>query len=121
MAHVTVKRDFFRKNLWSAPTNRHMLDTMANHAVRIQRLIDRYGYEKIEDFIDTCLSLENLIDYHAPYIRRPEAQTVVPVSEETDELEPVPEGLRVDRPYMKEYINPREFLEEQRRHLEAER
>jgi stage V sporulation protein R len=98
-----------------------MLDTMANHAVRIQKVIDRYGYEKVEDFIDTCLSLENLIDYHAPYIRRPEAQTVVPVSEETDEPDDAPEGLRVDRPYMKEYINPRAFLEEERRRQEEER
>jgi stage V sporulation protein R len=121
MAHVTGHVDFFKNNLWFAPTNRHMLDTMANHAVRIQKVIDRYGYEKVEDFIDTCLSLENLIDYHAPYIRRPEAQTVVPVSEETDEPDDAPEGLRVDRPYMKEYINPRAFLEEERRRQEEER
>lgn len=121
MAHVTGHVDFFKNNLWFAPTNRHMLDTMANHAVRIQKVIDRYGYEKVEDFVDTCLSLENLIDYHAPYIRRPEAQTVVPVSEDTDEPDDAPEGLRVDRPYMKEYINPPSFLEAERQRQEAER
>ncbi len=121
MAHVTGHVDFFKNNSWFAPTNRHMLDTMANHAVRIQKVIDRYGYDKVEDFVDTCLSLENLIDYHAPYIRRPEAQTVVPVSEETDEPDDAPEGLRVDRPYMKEYINPPSFLEEERQRQEAER
>ena len=121
MAHVTGHVDFFKNNAWFAPTNRHMLDTMANHAVRIQKVIDRYGYDKVEEFVDTCLSLENLIDYHAPYIRRPEAQTVVPVSEETDEPDDAPEGLRVDRPYMKEYINPPSFLEEERQRQEAER
>ncbi len=120
MAHVVGHVDFFKNNLWFAHTNRHMLDEMANHAVRIQKLIERYGHEVVEDFIDTCLSLENLIDYHAPFIRRAEAQTVAAVTEE-DQPEPVPEGLPVDQPYMRHYINPPEFLQEQRRQQEAER
>jgi stage V sporulation protein R len=120
MAHVTGHVDFFKNNLWFSHTNRHMLDTMANHAVRISNLIDRIGYDQVEDFIDICLSLENLIDYHAPYIRRPEAQTVLPITEEEgDDI--VVEGLPVDRDYMKTYINPPEFLEEQRRQLDDDR
>jgi stage V sporulation protein R len=71
MAHVAAHVDFFKNNMWFAHTNRKMLDEMANHATRVQRMIDRYGYETVEEFIDICLSLENLIDYHAPYIRRP--------------------------------------------------
>jgi stage V sporulation protein R len=120
MAHVTGHVDFFKNNLWFSHTNRHMLDAMANHAVRIQKLIDRYGYEPVEDFVDTCLSLENLIDYHAPYIRRADAQTIVPVTEE-EAAEETPEGLKVDRQYMKGYINPPEFIEEQRQRLEDDR
>lgn len=120
MAHVTAHVDFFKNNLWFAHTNRKMLDTMANHAARIQRIIERYGYEVVEDFIDTCLSLENLIDYHAPYIKRPEVQTIKPIVEEEEEL-PVPEGLKVEREYMREYINPPEFIEAQRKKLEEER
>ncbi len=120
MAHVTGHVDFFKNNLWFSHTNRHMLDTMANHAVRIRKAMDRYGHDAVEDFIDVCLSLENLIDYHAPYIRRPEAQTTVPVTED-DDPELVPAGLPVDRHYMKEYINPREFLDEQRQRLVDER
>jgi stage V sporulation protein R len=80
MAHVTGHVDFFKHNMWFAHTNRKMLDAMANHATRIQRIIDRIGYEPVEAFIDTCLMLENLIDYHAPYIRRPEAVTDRPLS-----------------------------------------
>lgn len=120
MAHVTGHVDFFKNNLWFSHTNRHMLDAMANHAVRIGNLIDRVGYEKVEDFIDTCLSLENLIDYHAPYIRRPESQTIVPISEEQDDEDAV-EGLPVERPYMQTYINPPEFLADQRKKADAER
>ncbi len=119
MAHVTGHVDFFKNNMWFAHTNRKMLDEMANHASRIQRIMDRYGYDVVEDFIDTCLSLENLIDYHAPYIRRPEAMSYRPIVEEDDPV--VPEGLRVDREYMKGFINPPEFLASQRQRLEEER
>lgn len=118
MAHVTGHVDFFKNNMWFAHTNRKMLDEMANHAARIQRLTDRYGYEIVEDFIDTCLSLENLIDYHSPYIKRPEAQTEKPIV--GDEEVPVVEGLKVERGYMQDYINPPEFLEQQRKKLEDE-
>ena len=50
MAHVTAHVDFFKNNMWFAPTNRKMLDEMANNASRVQRLINRYGYEQIESF-----------------------------------------------------------------------
>src|SRR6187431_1009281 len=52
MAHVTGHVDFFKHNMWFAHTNRKMLDEMANHASRIQRIVDRYGYDLVEDFID---------------------------------------------------------------------
>lgn len=119
MAHVTGHVDFFKNNMWFAHTNRKMLDTMANHATRIQRIIDRIGFDIVEEFIDTCLSLENLIDYHSPYIRRPEAQSHKPLvgEEEPDTIE----GLKVERDYMRDYINPPEYLEAQRKKAEEER
>jgi stage V sporulation protein R len=119
MAHVTAHVDFFKNNMWFAPTNRKMLDEMANHASRVQRLINRHGYEPIEEFIDVCLSLDNLIDYHAPYIKRPEAQTPQPVMEDRVETPRVP-GLKVERDYMRHYINPPDYLEKQRQKLAEE-
>jgi stage V sporulation protein R len=119
MAHVAAHVDFFKHNMWFAHTNRRMLDEMANHAARIQRLVDRHGYEQVEDFVDICLSLENLIDYHAPYIKRAESQT--PRAITGDEAPEPIEGLRVDREYMKGYINPPEFLAQQRDKQDAER
>jgi stage V sporulation protein R len=47
-----------------------MIDEMANHATRIRRYIDRFGHEAVEAFIDCCQSLENLIDPHAPFMKR---------------------------------------------------
>ena len=119
MAHVTGHVDFFKNNMWFAHTNRKMLDEMANHGSRVQRIIDRYGYDLVEDFIDTCLSLENLIDYHAPYIKRHDSQTERPIVDNDDP--DVVEGLKVERGYMKDYINPPEFMDSQRKLLEAER
>ncbi|KAB8142638.1 SpoVR family protein [Chloroflexia bacterium SDU3-3] len=118
MAHVTGHVDFFKNNMWFAHTNRKMLDEMANHASRVQRIIDRYGYDVVEDFIDTCLSLENLIDYHAPYIKRHESQSEQPIMDDDDPQ--VARGLRVDRDYMKGYINPPEFLAAQQRRMDEE-
>ncbi len=120
MAHVSAHVDFFKHNMWFAHTNRKMLDEMANHASRIQRIIDRYGQDVVEDFIDTCLSLDNLIDFHAPYIRRPEMQVDEPLVGDYED-EPMVEGLKVDREYMREYINPPDFLDQQRKVLEQER
>lgn len=116
MAHVAAHVDFFKNNMWFAHTNRKMLDEMANHASRVQRLINRYGLETIEDFIDTCLSLDNLIDYHAPYIKRPEAKTEPSLVEGEAEPQTVT-GLKVERDYMRDYINPPEFLEQQRQKI----
>ena len=57
MAHVYGHADFFFNNLYFAHTQRKMIDQMANHATRIRRYIDRHGIEKVERFIDACLSV----------------------------------------------------------------
>ncbi len=119
MAHVCAHVDFFKHNMWFAHTNRKMLDEMANHAARVHRIIERQGYDVVENFIDTCLSLDNLIDYHAPYIKRPDATYTEPLIETEDE-ETV-RGLKVEREYMREYINPPDFLDRQRQQLDQER
>ncbi len=39
----------------SRKTNRKMIDSMANHATRVRRHIERQGLDKVEGFIDACL------------------------------------------------------------------
>lgn len=122
MAHVYAHVDFFKNNVYFAHTNRKMVDTMANHKVHIQRYIDRYGRETVENFIDTCLSLDNLIDYHAPAIKR---QTPTEEIIATDEEEPSERisvtKLASKKQYMEKFINPEEFLEAQRQEVIKER
>ena len=50
-----------------------MMDEMANHGNRIRSYMERYGEETVENFIDSCLSLENLIDIYSPLIKRRDA------------------------------------------------
>jgi stage V sporulation protein R len=86
---------------------------MANHATRIRSYIERHGVEVVEDFVDACLSLENLIDPHAEFIERRERREPGPAgAEEDEEVEAVPK-LR-SKPYMDRFINPPEFIEEQK-------
>lgn len=106
MAHVYGHCDFFKNNVWFGKTNRKMMDAMANHATRIRRYVDRYGIERVEDFIDKCLSLENLIDRHSVYVEK-----------STKAEEPPREPnfmLKYDRPYMRDYINPPDYLTQQK-------
>jgi stage V sporulation protein R len=118
MAHVYGHCDFFKNNFYFQHTNRRMMDEMANHATRVRRWVDKVGIEKVEDFIDRALSLENLIDYHSPYIRRSPDPKRAEQEEKSNERV---EGFRVDREYMRGYVNPTEFLESQRKKVEDEK
>jgi stage V sporulation protein R len=119
MAHVYGHCDFFKNNLWFSQTNRKMVDQMANHATRLRRYIDRFGLEPVELFLDSVLSLENLIDQHSPFIQRREPPSI----KEGDAIptERMAVAKLRSKEYMDEYINPVAFLERQRRRIEEER
>jgi stage V sporulation protein R len=113
MAHVYGHCDFFKNNVWFSKTNRRMMDEMANHATRVRRHIDRIGHEQVEQFIDTCLSLENLIDPHSMFLRR----TPPPEVEEDDASIEERVVRYPAKQYMDRYINPPERLEAEREQL----
>jgi len=114
MAHVYGHCDFFKNNIWFSKTNRKMMDEMANHATRIRRYMDRYGVDVVENFIDKCLSIENLIDRHSVY-----TTTSITPKEESPQSRNV--MLKYDREYMRDYINPPDFVKEQKKKMaEAE-
>lgn len=117
IAHVYGHVDFFKNNYWFSKTNRKMLDTMANHAVKIRNYMDRYGQDRVETFIDYCLAIENLIDPYLPFTG-PKKQLSGAQQEEEEEKTVEPGRLKTQRQYMDQYINPPEFLEEQKKKLE---
>lgn len=117
MAHVYGHVDFFKNNYWFSKTNRKMLDAMANHAVKIRDYMDRYGQDVVETFIDRCLTIENLIDPFLPF-SAPKRR-----SEEGGENSAAakdPGKLKTDRQYMDSFINPPEFLAEQKKKAEEQ-
>jgi stage V sporulation protein R len=110
MAHVYGHSDFFKNNLWFAHTHRKMMDEMANHGTRVRRSMDRIGVEKVENFIDICLSIEDLIDIHRPFIQRhKQVDCQNFTSTPSRELPPEPARFRA-KEYMQPYINPPETL-----------
>jgi len=117
MAHVYAHCDFFKNNLFFRDTNRKMMNEMANHATRVRRYMAKLGADEVEGFIDTCLSLENLIDIHAPHIRRRPPE---PPAEGEDEAEDEVPRLRVGRKYLEPFINPSDYLEKQKQRLAEE-
>jgi stage V sporulation protein R len=114
MAHVYGHADFFRNNMYYAHTNRRMVDEMANHATRIRRYQERYGVERVERFLDACLSVEELIDPGAVFLGdRP------PPSDESEDDKPRVARMPA-KSYMDRYINPPDYLEAQKRRIEEE-
>ncbi len=120
IAHVYAHCDFFKNNLWFAPTNRHMIDELASHATRIQRHGQAEGHEDVETFLDSCLSLDNMIDIYSPYSpRRPRNGKN---GHNGDEPEERAKPVRFEaKPYMESFINPPKFIEEQRQEIDEAR
>ena len=114
IAHVCGHAHFFKHNYMFGPTNRKMLDEMANHAVRIRRYMAKYGVETVENFIDCCLTIDDLIDLHAPFIKRHDEPQPAPQGDEAEEDENPESRLKTGHPYMRDYINPPAYLEAQR-------
>ncbi|MFQ5864185.1 MAG: SpoVR family protein [bacterium] len=121
IAHVYAHCDFFKNNLWFSKTNRKVMDEMANHAIQIRRYIEKYGEEQVENFIDICLSLENLIDPHSPFIQRSRGNGQFSADEEDQEQELQPPVKLKSKAYMDSFINPEEFISEQKRIAEKRR
>jgi stage V sporulation protein R len=136
MAHVYAHVDFFKNNFCFRQTdldaggrtvdpvrrkavydpNRRWIDKMANHGARIRRVVARQGINKVEEFVDHCLSLENLLDLHAAFTGKWVKR--IPEDDEPKATE-IPRLRSKD--YMESFINPVEYLEEQRKKIEAER
>lgn len=137
MCHVYGHVDFFKNNFAfratdldtlgrvvpTTPTddsyspNRRWIDKMANHGSVVRRLMDRHGIEPVESFIDNCLSLENLIDPHLPFIVR--KSKPLPLEEEVVHDVEVPRLKAKD--YMEGFINPEEFIDAEKKRIVEEK
>jgi len=88
------------------------MDEMANHGNRIRRYMDRFGIEEVEIFIDACLSIEDLIDIHSPFVKRVKDRDKYDFNRAHDHLaEPPVAGRFESKHYMDPYVNPPHVLE----------
>ena len=115
ISHVYAHVDFFKNNYYFQHTNRKMIDEMANHATRVRKHIERLGLNVVEDFIDRCYSLDNLIDYQSPYINRKSA----PRDDEAPGYLTVAKIPTKD--YLDAFVNPQSALDAQMKKMEQER
>jgi len=104
MAHVYAHADFFVNNVYFSKTNRKAVDMMANHAKRIEELVNKHGERKVEEWIDICLSLDSLIDYQ--FYFRVKKEFVLSSEGEGK--------LKVNKKYMEPFINPKEWVDKQK-------
>src|SRR5690606_14423818 len=129
MCHVYGHVDFFKNNFSFRSTDldaggsvvdpvsvaegydpdRKWVDKLANHGSVVRRIIDRHGIDSVEELIDDCLSLENLIDPWSPFVVR---QTRTIEDEESPREVQVPR-LRA-KEYMEAFINPESYIEQQK-------
>ena len=120
MAHVYGHNDFFKNNVYFGHTSRKMMDETANHGNRIRSYMERHGEDVVETFIDSCLSLENLIDVHSTAIKRRDDPHGRPRFGEEIE-EPADTHKLQSKGYMDSFVNPPEFLKERQRQKDADK
>src|SRR5690606_38881094 len=99
--------DFFKNNYYFSKTSRKMMDEMANHGNRIRRYMDEVGVDAVEEFIDACLSIDDLIDIHSPFIKRRDDAPRFRLDEQKRPDEPKGPARFPAKAYMESYINPR--------------
>lgn len=132
MSHVLGHVDFFKNNFAFSVTDqgkdpqdgspvRKWIDTMANHGAIVRRWAKRVGIERVEEFIDVCLSLENLVDPNKPFEPAKERRDPLAILKEEEDVPEELRLLRVERDYMEPFINPKEFVEAQRQKLAEEK
>jgi stage V sporulation protein R len=83
--------------------------------------MDRYGVEEVEDFIDACTSVEDLIDIHSPFIRRRETPDRYAFAQERQDEEAPAASRFQAKEYMDRFINPPEVLSAETERIRQER
>lgn len=123
MAHVCGHVDMNKNNPYFRPTNRNMVNAMASDALRVERMFELEGRDRVKEFYDWTLSFEWFIDQNSLYIKRHP-----PLKSEAERIKyqeerKIPKRIepREELPsYMDEFLNPPEWIEEERVRLSEE-
>lgn len=117
IGHVYGHVDFFTNNVFFKGIRKDAADLMASNAVRIKDIANKVGAHAVEQWLDMCLSIEDLIDPYAVYkssfdkplsIKDPSQRLIDP-----KELEFNPHKFKAPHPDMDYYINGPEYIRAQ--------
>ena len=116
IAHATGHNDFFKNNVFFSQTSQNMMNELANHGNRIRRLMSEWGKEEVGRFIDRVLCIETLIDPAKAWVKRRIKEPIPDVRRTYNH----PRRLKADKDYMEDWINTKEWLEQERERLRIE-
>lgn len=83
VAHVLAHCDFFKNNVRFSRTNRNMVESMSATAERIRQYEIEYGAERVEQFIDAVLGIQEHVDPSLIKNRRKESEHTVKIDRKT--------------------------------------
>lgn len=111
IAHALGHNDFFKNNTFFEKTSQNMMNELANHGTRVRKYMARWGKERVTEFLDHVLRIETLIDPANAWVQKEFKEPVIRDKREYH----FPHRLKVKdgHEYMDDYINPKEWTEEQ--------
>lgn len=116
IAHAIGHIDFFKNNIFFEQTDENMMNKLANHGTRIRKYMARWGYEVVTEFIDQVMRIETLMDPSKAWGKKKIKEAVV-----RDERHyRFPERLNTKHNYMEEWVNPKEYIDKQKKDIEKE-
>ena len=117
VAHALAHSDFFKNNICFKHTNRNMMNVMANHGQKIRSYMDMFGQGRVLNFLDACLSIDDLLD---PALVWKSSKLKKPPRYDFDDRNIPEEITRLPaNDYMDRFVNPRKYINKQRREQTA--
>jgi len=118
ISHAIGHNDFFKNNVYFSPTSQNMMNELANHGTRVRKYMQRWGKEKVIEFIDNVLRIETLIDPAKAFEKKIYKDPIVKDSRKYHQ--PVHFDVKDGHDYMDSYVNPKEWIDGQRKKIERE-
>lgn len=114
--HATGHNDFFKNNIFFTPTDENMMNKLASNGDRIRKYMSRWGREKVTEFIDHVLRIQNLIDPAQAWTTREIKEPIIRDSRDYE----FPRRLKAkgDRAHMDQWINPQRYIDEEYKRIQ---
>lgn len=111
IAHAIGHGDFFKNNIFFAPTSGNMMNELASHATRIERYMKRWGRQEVGEFIDNVLSIDDLIDPNEAWSKHTYQEPIIIDKREYEH----PHRFKTDggNDYMNAWLNTPEWIAKQ--------